>query len=788
MSAAPKSNLFPLPTPFPSFLPRAKEILDAHAKLQKEGKGLWLPAVTTSNAKARLGEKWFSLSMALRLGPAKKWASAATYAVLELETGSFYNVVWVHLGLLSPQFNTPKLFVDAVQQGIKGLDYDVPGDGTYLDDVSRTKRERAIARTPRNVRDDFFKGLFWPMETRSGTPLSVAGTKRSHDAARDDDDDSEDDDCCDDSDDSDDDSDDSDDDDDSNRDNDDGVGGENDDADVLQLGLPEKRRFYTTKEREGCLALLRKVGGNKEAALRVIHRTSGYEQVTHKNLTRWQTSTAKKNMGRKVNVDFERAVIGHLILTVLEKVEVEVSGTVNKVEKARVVANVAYSYEIIKLAADTTRKEAPWASDAMFLKLKFSNKWVKGFLRRSTLRRRRNTSSVKAVPSPEVVAARMKQIQAVIEAGPPGGQPDGQSQKYEKKDIYSADETASHYALKPLNQYVPKGNKRGSSPAFDDKARFTTMLYGDGEGVMQPPLNIIKCTVHSVDLRSSTVISTLHKKEGFRQADGWTLKTWDRELVLKVKGEDKTLHYYRPYIVHTDGTVITTQHKAWMDSVGMCMWADLVIGPAAKSSGRKKLIVWDSCGPHTVPAVKAVFASWDIAIEALPVNMTDALQVMDLVVNGPLKAHMRRFRCASLFDYFQSWKVKWALELEKPLNTRVMPAFLPPKPLLIDGLNTLKTVAKDVFSTPEFKKGVASAFVKVGLVKDSSGKFVEYTSHSRGDMLLSLAPADSVKAEDFTRDAVVDLDADLDAAEEADDESDDGPDAAEGHDDESDDE
>jgi hypothetical protein len=275
---------------------------------------------------------------------------------------------------------------------------------------------------------------------------------------------------------------------------------------------------------------------------------------------------------------------------------------------------------------------------------------------------------------------------------------------------------------------------------------------------------------------------------GFRQADGWTLKTWDRELTLNVKGVEKTAHYYRPYIVHTDGTVITTQHKAWMDSVGMCMWADLVVGPWAEASGRKKLLVWDSCGPHTVAAVKNIFALWGIAVEALPVNMTDALQVMDLVVNGPLKAHMRRFRCAALFDYFQSWKLKWTLELQKPANTRVMPAFLPPKPLLIDGLNTLTTVSKDVFATPAFKKGVASAFVKVGLVKASSGTFVEYTSHSRGDMLLILAPADSVRAEEFTRDAVVDLDADLDAAEEPDDESADGHDAAEGRDDESDDE
>ena len=49
-------------------------------------------------------------------------------------------------------------------------------------------------------------------------------------------------------------------------------------------------------------------------------------------------------------------------------------------------------------------------------------------------------------------------------------------------------------------------------------------------------------------------------------------------------------------------------------------------------------------------------------------------------------------------------------------------------------------------------------------------KFVEYTSHSREEILLILAPADSVKAEEF---AVVDLEAaddpdDLDAADEPD--------------------
>ena len=131
--------------------------------------------------------------------------------------------------------------------------------------------------------------------------------------------------------------------------------------------------------------------------------------------------------------------------------------------------------------------------------------------------------------------------------------------------------------------------------------------------------------------------------------------------------------------------------------------------------------------------------------------MTDLLQVMDLVVNGPLKAHMRRFRCASLFAYFQSWKLKWLQELLKPAGTRVMPAFTPPKPVLIDGLNMLRTVSAEVFSKDEFKQGLVRAFVKVGIAESvDTGNFYNYTSHSRGSMPAILAPADSPSEEQLT--------------------------------------
>jgi hypothetical protein len=168
---------------------------------------------------------------------------------------------------------------------------------------------------------------------------------------------------------------------------------------LATLPIKPKRKGYTGAEKDAILSVLNAEGGNKAATMRVVHKKSGYEKVTRTHLIRWLRAgtSAKKRMGRRVNEPFERAVLGHLLFTVLEKVD--------DVESARIVANIAHSYEIIKRAAT----EAPWASDAKIQKLKFSNKWVCGFLRRATLRRRRNTSSDKKLPPVSVVAARMKE-------------------------------------------------------------------------------------------------------------------------------------------------------------------------------------------------------------------------------------------------------------------------------------------------------------------------------------------------------------------------------------------
>ena len=172
------------------------------------------------------------------------------------------------------------------------------------------------------------------------------------------------------------------------------------------------------------------------------------------------------------------------------------------------------------------------------------------------------------------------------------------------------------------------------------------------KGGMGPQFLIIKCSATSHDLSNTRVLQNLMQVAGFRASDGWALKFWTRTLTLNdKKGNPVTKTYKVPYMIHPDGTVITIQHKAWMDTVRVIMWVDLLLGPY---KGERVALIWDNCGPHGVAAVLDVMEEWNIFQFPLPKNMTDKLQVMDLVVNGPLKAAIRRARASNLFDFFQA--------------------------------------------------------------------------------------------------------------------------------------
>jgi len=189
------------------------------------------------------------------------------------------------------------------------------------------------------------------------------------------------------------------------------------------------------------------------------------------------------------------------------------------------------------------------------------------------------------------------------------------------------------------------------------------------------------------------------------------------DVPSKKGGQPISTKCRRPYLIHnSEGHVITIQNNAWMDTVGMVMLCDLVLEPISKQRGGL-LLVWDNCGPHKVRCVQEAFAAAKIAVEELPPRMTGELQVMDLVVNGPLKAAIRRSRTRSLFNFFQSWKIRRLTALAEGTEP---PAFQPPKPKVEDGLAVLFECLRVNLTTPQFVASLDKVFVRVGLKKKCS--------------------------------------------------------------------
>ena len=121
-------------------------------------------------------------------------------------------------------------------------------------------------------------------------------------------------------------------------------------------------------------------------------------------------------------------------------------------------------------------------------------------------------------------------------------------------------------------------------------------------------------------------------------------------------------------------------------------------------------MVWANCGPHKVSAVRKVFDEWNLTVLELPPKMTDKLQVIDSVVNSPLKAAIRCQRCRDLFQYFQEWKI---LRLQATVSNAPLPPFSPTKPTLTKGIETVIQCVRKNLGTEKFEESMRRTFVKV---------------------------------------------------------------------------
>jgi len=121
------------------------------------------------------------------------------------------------------------------------------------------------------------------------------------------------------------------------------------------------------------------------------------------------------------------------------------------------------------------------------------------------------------------------------------------------------------------------------------------------------------------------------------------------------------------------------------------------------------------------------------------------LQVLDLVVNGFLKAHIRRLRANNLMTYFRQYKRLYNDECQKPQDQRVIPKWNPPKPSMEECiLAVMEVMSTGDLTTPKAKASIAATFEKTGSVAQSNGEFVKFTYSASGGTIV-LPPTDTVE-------------------------------------------
>ena len=322
---------------------------------------------------------------------------------------------------------------------------------------------------------------------------------------------------------------------------------------------------------------------------------------------------------------------------------------------------------------------------------------------------------------------------------------------------FNFDETAFTYAVGPTHIFCPGDQQRATNLGIsNDKLRITAVIAVNGNGVFAPLMLIIKHTVSSESRPDQTkmrVIHDLFKKEGYKDSNGWSIKVWEKELTIK----GVTAIHKCTYIIHEiSGNVITSQYKAWNDTVRMVMWYELVMQPMRMKLG--KMLLWcDNCGSHKTSSVRDIILETDIDVAFLPPNMTSELQVLDLVVNGPIKSHIKNKRAERLYESFQTYKAGREADMSLPSDQRKNPDFVPPKPLMTEGMQDLILLFDNQFKQEKFRNCINASFVSTGTLPlysedDSSNQIFKIYEKFHASGTLPIAPQGTIALDDVVDD------------------------------------
>lgn len=190
-----------------------------------------------------------------------------------------------------------------------------------------------------------------------------------------------------------------------------------------------------------------------------LNRVGGYDKVNKSMVHKWKRPGAHRKRGHKVNEEFEAQILGMLVYTTMEKV--------NDVERAVIVANVAHAHAVIQAAGRKAQALPASAEDAVVQKINFSRPWVRGFLKRAALRRRRITTIDKVRPSVVDVRAVMADIQKTREEG-----------DFHDDEVVNPDETGVFFGAPPKHQFIPKSASHAAAPPSDDKSPLHFLALG----------------------------------------------------------------------------------------------------------------------------------------------------------------------------------------------------------------------------------------------------------------------------------------------------------------------
>jgi DDE superfamily endonuclease len=158
----------------------------------------------------------------------------------------------------------------------------------------------------------------------------------------------------------------------------------------------------------------------------------------------------------------------------------------------------------------------------------------------------------------------------------------------------------------------------------------------------------------------------------------------------------------------------------------MALLFEIVMLPLKNKHQQQRMLLWcDNCGSHKTSCVRDVIRETYLDVAFLPPNMAFELQVLDLVVNGPLKAHIRTIR---VYAAFKVYKIARNEDQKLPLSGRLNLDFNPPKPTMTEGIQDLLFLFKKQFTEDKFRECINRTFIKTGTfpITDSSpATFIE---------------------------------------------------------------